>query len=167
MELYLLRHAIALEREAFDGDDDSERPLTPDGKKKMQRAARGMLRLGLSFDWILSSPYVRARDTADIVADVFTNRRHLRLTELLEPGADQRELVRHLAARHQKHDVMLVGHEPDLSTLLARLLGVRSSQSVRMKKGALCLLSIERVRNGACARLEWMLTPKQLGLVKA
>jgi phosphohistidine phosphatase len=165
MDLYLLRHAIALDREDFHGSDDSQRPLTTDGRKKMRRAAKGMRKLGLCFDVILSSPYVRARDTADIVADTYTNRRHLKLTGLLEPGADQKALVRHLSTLGSTHSIMLVGHEPDLSTLLAKLIGARRSQAVKLKKGALCLLSIKKLEYGACAKLEWLLTANHLGSV--
>lgn len=163
MQLYLLRHAVALEREEFKGDSDSERPLTADGRKKMRRAARGMRKLGISFDLILSSPLVRARDTADIVAHEFTTRRHLKLTDHLKPGADQKALVQALRKIEHARDVVLVGHEPDLSILLSRLLGVKSPEALKMKKGALCLLSVDKLRYGACARLEWMMTAKQMG----
>src|SRR4026208_2173297 len=115
MELYLLRHAIALDREKFHGRDDSQRPLTPEGKKKMRRAAEGMRALDLSFDLIFSSPYVRARDTADIVAHAFTNRRHLKMTDLMAPNASPGQIVQHLATLPRTHSVLLVGHEPHLS----------------------------------------------------
>jgi phosphohistidine phosphatase len=128
----------------------------------MRAAAKGMRKYGLSFDLILSSPYVRARDTADIVAHAFTNRRHLKLTKLLEPTANQRHLVQHLAALRRAHSILLVGHEPDLSTLLATLLGARFPDRFKLKKGALCLLAIEKLRHGPCARMEWLLTSKQL-----
>src|SRR5258706_15490744 len=103
----------------------------------MRAAAKGMRALGFSFDLILSSPYVRARDTADIVAHAFTNRRHLKLTELLEPAANQKHLVQHLAALPHPHSILLVGHEPDLSTLLATLLGARFPVRLKLRKGAL------------------------------
>ena len=162
MNLYLLRHGPAVERGKFRGRDDSLRPLTSDGREKMRDAARGMRVLGLSFDLILSSPYLRAHDTADLVAKVFTNRRHLKLTELLTPEADPAELIRYLATLPHTHSVLLVGHEPHLSTLLARLVGARNSNPLKLRKGALCLLSVEKLRRGACARLEWLLTAGQL-----
>jgi phosphohistidine phosphatase len=162
MDLYLLRHAIALDREEFQGSDDSQRPLTDDGRKKMRRAAKGMRKLGLSFDLILTSPYVRARDTADIVAEIYKNRRHLKLTRFLQPGGNHKSLVRDLATLDSAQSIMLVGHEPDLSTLLAKLIGAASPQAVKLKKGALCLLSIEKLRYGPCAKLEWILTTKHL-----
>jgi phosphohistidine phosphatase len=161
MELYLVRHAVALEREEYKGKDDAERPLTTDGRNKMRRAARGMRRLGLSFDLILSSPFARARDTADIVAHEFTNRRHLKLCEHLRPGGRQKELIKTLQ-KLRVHSVVLVGHEPDLSKLLARLAGVKSSQTLKLRKGAVCLLSIDEIRNGPCAQIEWILHSKHL-----
>jgi phosphohistidine phosphatase SixA len=68
MNLFLLRHAIAVEPGALSGASDAARPLSPEGKEKMRKIARGMKALDLSFDLILSSPYVRARETAEIVA---------------------------------------------------------------------------------------------------
>ena len=162
MELFILRHGLAVEREKFRGQDDSQRPLTPDGRKRMARAARGMRELELHFDLILTSPFLRASDTAQIVASEFSNRRHLQQSELLEPEANLKELVRHLAALHRKESLLLVGHEPQLSALLATLLGARTPESFKMKKGALCLLEIEKIRFGPCAKLEWMLTGKHL-----
>jgi phosphohistidine phosphatase len=128
----------------------------------MARAAHGMRELELNFDLILTSPFLRASETAQIVATEFSNRRHLQQTELLKPGGNLKELTRHLAALHRTENLLLVGHEPQLSTLLATLLGARSPESFKMKKGALCLLGIEKIRLGPCAKLEWMLTCKQL-----
>lgn len=162
MNLYLLRHGPAVERGNFRGRDDSQRPLTPDGRKKMRAAARGLRALGLSFDLILSSPLVRAHDTADLVAKVLTNRRHLRLTELLTPEADPAKLIRHLATLPRPQSVLLVGHEPHLSTLLAMLVGARAAPPLKLRKGAVCLLSVGKLRCGSCARLEWLLTARHL-----
>jgi phosphohistidine phosphatase len=167
LNLYLLRHGPAMEREQFRGRDDSLRPLTPEGRTRMRDAARGMRVLGLSFDLILSSPYVRAHDTADLVAKIFTSRRYLKLTKLLTPEANPEELIRHLATLPRPHSVLLVGHEPHLSKLLAKLLGVRKPSPLKLRKGALCLLTIKRLRQGACARLEGLLTARHLARLKS
>ena len=76
MDLYLLRHAIAVDRDT-PNIDDSERPLTVDGRKKMERVAEAMRALDLEFNWILTSPYLRALQTAEIVADTFELRNQL------------------------------------------------------------------------------------------
>jgi phosphohistidine phosphatase len=166
MNLYLMRHGPAVEREKFRGRDDSQRPLTPEGREKMRDAARGMLALGLSFDLILSSPYVRAHETADLVAKVFTNRRHLKLTDLLTPEADPAEVIRHLATLPRTHSILLVGHEPHLSTMLAKLVGARTPGTLKLRKGALGLVSVEKSRHASGARLEWLLTARHLARIK-
>jgi phosphohistidine phosphatase len=164
MEIYLLRHAVAVEAEAFRGED-SERPLTPDGKKKMRRAAKGMLALGLSFDLILTSPYRRARETADIVAGIYKKRRLVQCNDLLKPGGDRKSLVEHIAQPGDAaQNVLLVGHEPHLSQLLTTLIGA-SASAVKLKKGALGCLSTERLRHSACAKLEWLMTARQLAAI--
>jgi phosphohistidine phosphatase len=162
MEIYLLRHAIAVESEKFRGED-SRRPLTREGAKKMRRAAKGIRSLGLSFDLILTSPYLRARETADIVAHVCKLRR-VECSDFLTPGGDQRKLLGQLRELRSKKSVMLVGHEPHLGRLLATLIGARLAAALQLKKGGVCLLSAERLRYGACAKLEWLLTPRQLVL---
>jgi len=94
IELYILRHAVAKSRETWRGKDDSQRPLTRKGEKEMWCVARGMKKLGLSFDLLLSSPYVRARRTAEIVRDVFKAGRKLKLTPSLAAEADPRRFLK-------------------------------------------------------------------------
>ena len=163
MELYLLRHAIAVERGTSGYADDSLRPLTREGRRKMQVAAIGMKRLELVFDGLVSSPYARARETAEIVAGRFRLGRKLRFSEHLQPAGNARllllELKRLTRARGRW---LLVGHEPDLSRLAAKLMGGSPSLGLKLKKGALCKLVIGQLRHGACAELEWLLTSRQL-----
>jgi phosphohistidine phosphatase len=167
MDIYLLRHAIAVERGAPGCEKDSERPLTPEGEKKMWRAAEGMKALGLSFDLILSSPYVRARQTAEIVAKVFEAEEKLIESAALTPDGDAEELIGELA-RHSRSlgSILLVGHEPALSSLISVLIAGDWSLSVVMKKGGLCLLTADLLKHGRCATLEWLLTPRQLRLIR-
>ncbi len=166
MKLYLLRHGPAVERTEFGGQNDDLRPLTAEGRQKMRAAARGMRALGLSFDLILSSPYVRAHDTAALVAQVLTCRRHLKLTQLLTPEANPASLIRHLATLPRTHRVMLVGHEPQLSRTLTRLLSAGTPEAWKLRKGSLCLLTVETFRRRPGARLEWLLQAKQLARLK-
>jgi phosphohistidine phosphatase len=163
MNLYLLRHAIAVDPGALRGESDAERPLSPEGKKKMRNIARGMKALDLSFDLILSSPYVRARETAEIVAREFGIESVLEFTPRLEVGGDPAALVAEVAAKGKDlADVLLVGHEPQLSKLISHLLSGNSGLSVTMKKGGLCKLDVPRLRYARSASLEWLLTPSQL-----
>jgi phosphohistidine phosphatase len=113
MNLYLLRHAIAVERGTPGAEEDSLRELTPKGAAKMRRIARGMLALDLKFDLILSSPYLRTRQTADIVADVFDARQVLRFTDNLISGAGGEQVVAEINKQYRKQEnILLVGMSP-------------------------------------------------------
>ena len=162
MDLFLLRHAIAVDAEHFNGED-SERPLTAEGAKKMRLIAKGMRALRLSFDTILSSPYRRAHHTASIVAAHFRIPRRLRLTNTLTPRGNRRALIKELVALEGRAEsVLLVGHEPYLSTFVVSLVFGRPAVGLNLKKGGLCKLTSEHVRYGRCAELECLLTPRQL-----
>ncbi|MCS6806308.1 MAG: phosphohistidine phosphatase SixA [Acidobacteriota bacterium] len=165
MELYILRHAIAVER-GTPGYRDSDRPLTPEGEKKMVQAAHGMKALGLSFDLILTSPYQRARHTAEIVATVFDAQDKLITTTALTPAGDPAELVAELSRHGKSADsILLVGHEPYLSSFISTLLVGDERLQLTMKKGGLCKLTVNSLRHGRCATLQWLLTPRQLRML--
>jgi phosphohistidine phosphatase len=161
MELYILRHAIAVERGTAGFEDDSLRPLTDKGAKKMVRIAQGMLALEFSLDAIYSSPYVRARQTAEIVADVFDARDRLVLTPHLAVGGKPGDLLK-LVNGAGGASVMLVGHEPYLSTLISMLIAGTENVPITLKKGGLCKLTASKPHYGRCATLEWLLTPRTL-----
>ena len=163
MELYLLRHAIAVDKDSHAYRVDSERPLTSEGKQKMLRVAKGMKALDLSFDVILASPFLRAKQTAEIVARVFKAKKKLKLSVHLAVGGDTENLIEEL---RQDYDLLksalLVGHEPYLSHFISLLLTGDSSLSLEMKKAGLCKLNIDSLQYGRCATLEWLMTPGQL-----
>jgi phosphohistidine phosphatase len=163
MDLYLLRHAIAVPRGTEGYDNDADRPLTPKGEKKMFRIAGGMKSLDLRFDAVLSSPLLRARRTAEIVAEVFGLRKKLRFSEYLGTGGDEEDLIKELADEYSSDaSLLLVGHEPDMSSLISLLVSGGPECAVTMKKGGLCKLSIDALHHGRCATLEWLMTPRLL-----
>jgi phosphohistidine phosphatase len=163
MRISLLRHGIAVDRGTPGYDDDSQRPLTAKGERRMRRAAEGILALKLSYDLMLSSPYRRAQQTADIVAQVLTISDGPRLVAALTPDGDPRQLLEELrSADHTPQNIMLVGHEPYLSRLCSTLLTGNPNLSVAMRKGGLCTLELDTLRFGRCAQLIWLLTPRQL-----
>ena len=163
VDLYILRHAIAVERGTPGIGDDSLRPLTAEGKAKMRTIARGMRAMGLTFDLVLSSPYRRARETAQIVVKEFGLEDSMEFSHDLEPGGSPDRLMRRLAeAGTGSVSVLLVGHEPDLSSLISMLLSGGSHDSITLKKGGLCKLALDRVTYGKCGTLGWLLTPRQL-----
>ena len=160
MEIYILRHAIAEERDPDKYPDDSLRPLSARGKKRMRRIAEGMADAGLSFDVIYTSPFVRARQTADIVATVFSAQKKLHETKSLATNGDPEELINLVNARKGKvNSVLLVGHEPSLSDLISVLVTGDSSFTLSMKKGGLCKLIAGTLRYEKCASLEFLLPP--------
>lgn len=167
MELYLLRHGIAVERGTAGYHQDSQRPLTAKGRRRMERISRGMKKSGLSFDLVLSSPFVRARQTAEIVARAFKATRRLKFSEHLAPDGEPEDLLHDLTRLYQRpKSVLLVGHEPYLSNLMTTLLAGKPIFNVNFKKGGLCLLTVGSLRLGSCATLEWLLTPKQIAALR-
>ena len=161
MNLYLLRHGLAVEQTIPSFKLDSDRPLTAEGRKKTARLATFLRRLEISFDLILTSPYVRARQTAEIVAEKLGTPKALELSKYLAPGSALKPLIDELNhRRHPMNYVLLVGHEPDLSRLTSILVTGKPGLALEMKKGGLCKLEIATLRPGRCATLQWLLTPK-------
>jgi len=166
MNLYLLRHGIAVEPDTLEYSHDADRPLTSEGERKLGLIADAMRALDLAFDLILSSPYVRARQTAEIIAEAFSARKKLEFDHSLACGGDPKELVEHLKRRQPPLEhVLLVGHEPYLSGLVSLLVTGNANSRVVFKKGGLCKLSTESLKYGRCAVLEWLLTPRQMALM--
>ncbi len=162
-ELYLIRHAIAAERgEAW--PDDDKRPLTDDGIARMRKAARGLARLDVAIDVIFTSPLVRARQTADIVAGALDARPSLVTIESLAPGAAHAALMADLEKQARKSRIALVGHEPGLGELAGRLIGSR--HAIEFKKGAVCRIDLDQIPPTGPGRLRWFLTPRMLRAVK-
>jgi phosphohistidine phosphatase len=166
MELYILRHGLAGEFGDPRYPDDSQRPLTAEGKRKMLQAALGMKALGLSFDLAFASPYLRARQTAEIVCRQLDCMEILQITENLEPGRNPLKAINEINDRNlHSSRVLITGHEPFLSQLVSLLITGSNDPVVEMKKGALCKLEAEELKYGRCAELHWLLTGKQMGMI--
>jgi len=159
MEIYILRHGIAVARGTRGYKKDSDRPLTEEGVEKMHEIAKALANMDLKFDLILSSPFVRAQQTASIVADELGG--DVTFTDFLVPGADGRELIAEINDEKPRQ-VLLVGHEPDLSQLVSLLISGSGNASIELKKGGLCKMTSEKLAFGQCATINWLLTPKQL-----
>ena len=166
MNLYLLRHAKAVDLGTGGVRHDRDRPLAPEGEKKMRIIAEGMRHLELGFDVILSSPCVRAQQTAEIAAQGLRHHGPLRLTDSLAVEADLPALVAEINRQHREAvNLLLVGHEPSLGHLLSMLVTGGYHLAVDFKKAALAKISTDSLRWGRCAMLEWFLIPKQLVLL--
>jgi phosphohistidine phosphatase len=166
--LYILRHGIAVERGApgFRGEKDADRPLTPEGAKKVRRIAKALRQLDVQFDLLLTSPFARALRTAEIVAQMFRAKKKLEVCADLAVGGDPAAVVGRLRrlgrGGNPPGEIMLVGHEPYLSELISVLLAGRTGLPLTLKKGGLCKLSITEPRYGLCATLEWLVAPQVL-----
>jgi len=149
MKLYFLRHGEA------DWPDwkkaDAERPLTQRGRKEMAKIAEFLKGLDLDLDQIVTSPFARAKQTAEIVADRLKIK--LQRDLILEPGFDIAGLKR-LFRKYPGDNLMIVGHEPDFSTLLSDLTGA----SLKLSKAGLALVEIDDAKKGG--RLLWLFPPK-------
>ncbi len=164
MKLYLLRHAIAEIRDPVRFPDDSLRPLTKAGIEKFHRICAGIKRLGVTFELVVSSPYTRARQTAEIFCDEMKLRKNqLIFSENLTPFGDPQKLFEEVSSQYPALDsVVCVGHEPYLSELIGALLCGTAAASITMKKGGLCCLTLSQLDFAAYATLEWLLTPAQM-----
>ncbi|MBL8051344.1 MAG: phosphohistidine phosphatase SixA [Anaerolineales bacterium] len=157
MNLYIIRHAIA-EEESPSGEE-SQRKLTDKGSKKMRQITKGLRALGADFDMILSSPYTRAKETAEILGEVFKIKKKISYTDNLIPMGNPDLLIAEINEKYTADSLALVGHEPYLTSLISLLVGQTSSVDITLKKGGVCLLSTEDLRHTRRATLEWLLTP--------
>jgi phosphohistidine phosphatase len=169
MNLYIIRHAIAVEPGTPGYEDDSQRPLTGKGKKKMASVAQGLKNLDVEIDLMLTSPYVRAADTAKIVRKMFElNKDQVVETELLTPTGYADQLINLINEKYsQIANLALVGHEPYLSNLISMLVAGNPDAGFDLKKGGVCLLTVETLQYGRCAAVEWFLAPTQLAKLGA
>jgi phosphohistidine phosphatase len=159
MNLYIIRHAIAVARGTPGYEEDSQRPLTDKGRKKMKKIVEGIRQLGIRFDTILSSPYLRARDTAKIVADEYEMRDKILFTDNLIPPGDFDQLIAEINEKYRVDHLALVGHEPMLSQFISYLIAGNTSTDITLKKGGIGCLSAGQLGTEQHATLKWLLTP--------
>jgi phosphohistidine phosphatase len=152
VRLYLLRHGPAGLRSAWTGDD-SARPLTTEGARRMKRIAARLAAEGVIPELIVSSPYERALRTAKIVAKALGLRDLLLVEPTLAPGAGPAEVIALLEAHRDAASVMLVGHEPDFSEVTAAMCGAR----IKLQKGGLVEMELERAPGGVGPAVMWRL----------
>jgi len=133
----------------------------------MHRAALGMQALELKFDLVLSSPYLRAKQTAEIVAQVYKiKKKEIHLTDNLLPPATIENLLQEINENFPKSEnILLAGHEPHLTEMISCLLKSDGPLVIDFKKGGLCSLTLGQSPNQLIASLNWLLTPTQLGLL--
>ncbi|MGH9793695.1 MAG: phosphohistidine phosphatase SixA [Candidatus Acidiferrales bacterium] len=160
MLLYLMRHGIAIDRDDPNAPPEAERHLTPKGVEKTREAARGLRALGVKPRTVLSSPYLRALQTAEIVCEELDlSLSKLRRTPELLPEAAAADFFRALRKLHAE-EVICFGHAPNMDHLIAHALGAAHPVTVLKKAGVACVeLQAPGARRGT---LQWVVTPKML-----
>jgi len=161
MQLFIVRHGIAVDREDPKCPPDPERYLTEEGMEKTRQVAKGVAALGISADLMLTSPYVRAEQTAEIFASALGYaKQRIRRSDLLFPGAEPSLLFRELAKEKQASAVFLFGHAPHLDDVIATALGSKKHLTA-LKKAGVAFLELKRL-SPPVAELVWLAIPKLL-----
>jgi len=160
IELFLVRHAIAAER-GPKYPDDRERPLTSDGIARFKAAVDGLKGLDVKIELVLTSPLVRASHTAELLAAGIGAKPRVEPLEALAPGGRMTQVLEAVAkfSKRARH-IALVGHEPDLGELAARLLRARGT--IEFRKGAICAIELDGAMPAGPGTLRWLLPPRAL-----
>src|SRR5258708_6841048 len=161
MQLYIVRHGIAIDREDPKCPLDPQRYLTEEGVEKTKQVGKGVAALGLTADLFLTSPYVRAAQTAEIFASALEYaKQKIRRTDLLLPGAEPSHLFRELGKNKQASSVFLFGHAPQLDDVIATALGSKKHLTA-LKKAGLAFGEVKRL-SPPIGVLVWLDIPKPL-----
>lgn len=163
-KLYLVRHATATEGLSAGIRSDAERPLIDDGKKEAQAVANALYRMGVKPDAFVTSPLVRARQTAEIFAEIFGQKGDVHFSEALAPGGARTQLWKDIQAIKRANEVFLFGHQPDMSFLAATLLDAGDEFDMPFKKAGVARIDVYDLPPTSPGTLKWFITPK---LVKA
>ena len=158
-ELYLVRHAIAAERGA-EWPDDTKRPLTVRGMARFKDAVRGLHRLDVVIDEIFTSPLMRARQTADLLAAGLASTPVVKTLEALAPDHAPAAVLTALARAARRSRIALVGHEPGLGELAGHLVGTR--RAIPFRKGGVARIDLGSISPRRIGTLIWLLPPKVL-----
>ena len=159
LELYLIRHGAAAER-GDDYPDDSKRPLTSDGISALKKEAKALVHLGVDFDHIISSPLVRTKQTAEVFAQALPSKPPVTYSDSLAPAGAPAAVFQELAKHMRKSRIAIVGHEPNMGELAARLIGSRVP--LEFKKGAICRIDFEVFPPKGAGSLRWFMPPRML-----
>jgi phosphohistidine phosphatase len=162
IELYLIRHGLAEEH----GDawpDDTKRPLTHKGIARLRIEAAALQVLGVTFDQVLTSPLVRTRQTAEIIAEGMPGKTPVTNCPALAPGGTPGQVLEELGRHSSRKRIALVGHEPGIGEVAARLLGVKTP--VEFKKGSICRIDVATLPPARPGHLRWLATPKMLRVI--
>ena len=162
MDLVVVRHAIAGDREEWSrtGRPDAERPVTPEGRKRMQDNARGLRSLASGLQVLATSPYTRAVQTAEILAVEYPDIEVVEVPALAH--GEPPEAVRDWLGGRSERRIAVVGHEPDLGRLISWFVLGTSEPAIALKKGGAALVRFAGAPDGGTGELRWLAPPKLL-----
>ena len=164
LELYLIRHGLAAERGA-EYPDDSKRPLTSRGAASIRRSARALNALEIGIEVIITSPLVRTRQTAELLASTLASKPAVTLSDALAPAGTPAAVIHEIVKQARRTGVALVGHEPNMGELAARLIGARGA--IPFKKGAILRVDFAALPPKGVGEIRWFLPPKALRKIGA
>jgi phosphohistidine phosphatase len=161
MDMFILRHGDAGKRISPDSSD-FDRPLTIEGKREVANIAKSLKDIGVKFNFIITSPLKRAHETASIVAMTFNSENTMENWDELKPEGNSRDLYRKLSQKFkQDSSILIVGHEPYLSSLISEIISENVTSHVVLKKAGLAKIGITSIHTQSIhGELEWLLTPK-------
>jgi len=164
MRIYFMRHGIATKNGP--AMPDIKRPLASEGREKTKKAAYGLKALKVRPKLILTSPLLRAEQTAEIVSLILGVRGGLKACDALRPGGNPENIFVEIKDCGKSEECVLIGHEPDLSSLISRLISGNGSLNIHLKKSGVCCVDVEKITPTPRGTLLWMATPKQLRKIR-
>jgi phosphohistidine phosphatase len=159
--LFVLRHGEA-GKSIPDLGKDTRRHLTVSGRQKIEKIAYGLKDSEINFDIIITSPINRARETADVVAEILKIKDRVENNDNLKPEGNRLELYRKISGSRQNASVLIVGHEPYLSSLIGDIIAANPNSHIALKKGGMAKIAITSFSPRISGELRWLLTPRQL-----
>ena len=163
MDLYIIRHAWAAERDSSRWPNDELRPLTDEGRERFARVAKQLVRRGVAPQRIATSPLVRCQETAQLLADALPEQVEIVPLDELRPGRELEGILRWTTEQSRQHArIAWVGHSPDVAQLTAGLIG-RSDDQIRFAKGTSAHIKFDGSPTIAGGELQWLATAKILG----
>jgi phosphohistidine phosphatase len=162
-ELYLVRHAVAADR-GSEWPDDTKRPLTERGISRFKEVVKGLRRLDVTIDEIFTSPLLRAKQTAELLAAGLEGKPAIKILDALAPGHTSSTVMTNLNKVAKRRKVALVGHEPELGELAAYLIG--AGRALPFKKGGVCRIDVGSLTSKRAASLVWFFPPSILRQVR-
>ena len=160
MDLYILRHGKA--EDTGQGITDAERKLTKKGRDEIAGVVEWMAAQDIVFDLIATSPLVRAKETAEIVAEGLGMPKKPKIWKVLVPGGDPDDVCREIDDHADAAAILLVGHEPLLSSLISRIISGDGNAGIVMTKGALAKIRNYSYQTRPSGELLWLITAKQM-----